>query len=385
MKKFFDYVDMEEDYLKILYVTTIGNTMCFFKSFINQLIREGHVVDIAANEHDGQTPVDDYYRELGCQIYHISCERTPLSFTTCKAVKEINTVLKENDYDIVHCHTPVASMCTRLAAKGLRKKGLKVIYTAHGFHFYKGAPKKNWMIYYPVEMFCSRWTDVLITINQEDYALAKRKMKAKHVEYVPGVGIDTDKFANLIVDRGKKRRTIDVPEDAILILSVGELNENKNHQVVIRTLAQMNDKNIFYAIAGNGHLNRYLQDLVSELGMTEQIRLLGYRSDVAELYKAADIYVLPSLREGLNISVMEAMASGLPVVCGCIRGNVDLVDSRGGELFEPSSVDELESAIKYVLNRDAQSMSKHNYVVSKKYDYKTVLPRMTEIYRDILC
>ena len=161
--------------MKILYITTVGGTMNFFNSLIKELINDGYTIDIATNEVASKVP--DCYKEWGCKIYHISTSRSPFSFGNIKAIKQIKKIAK--DYDLVHCHTPLAGMATRLACRKLRKKqGLKVIYTAHGFHFYKGAPKKNWMIYYPIEKMCSRWTDVLITINKEDYELAKRKMKA---------------------------------------------------------------------------------------------------------------------------------------------------------------------------------------------------------------
>ena len=213
--------------MKILYVTTIGGTMSFFVSLFKKLTEEGHTADVATNENISK--VKEVYREMGCKIYNISCSRSPLKLSTIKAIFEISKIVKTSGYDIVHCHTPVAAMCTRLACMGQRKKGLKVIYTAHGFHFFKGAPKKNWLIYYPIEKICSYFTDVLITINKEDYALATKKFRAKKVVYVPGVGIDVDKFKNCDVVKAEKRKEIGIPDDATLFLSVGELNANKNH------------------------------------------------------------------------------------------------------------------------------------------------------------
>ena len=164
--------------MKILYVTTIGSTMNFFKSFIGELISEGHTVDIACN--NSKSPVPEIYSDWGCNIYPISCTRSPMNKGTVKAISELKKIVAENKYDIVHCHTPIAAMCTRLACKDLRKNGVRVIYTAHGFHFYNGAPKKNWLMYYPVEKICAKYTDTLITINKEDYEFAKKKMKAKN-------------------------------------------------------------------------------------------------------------------------------------------------------------------------------------------------------------
>lgn len=180
--------------MRFLYVTTIGSTMSFFISLIEELIKQGHNVDIAANEAIKAVP--KRYEEIGCRLYHISCSRSPADIHNIQAVREISNLIKKNKYDIVHCHTPIAGAIAYIACRKFRKDGLRVIYTAHGFHFYNGAPLKNWLLYYPIEKFCSRYTDVLITINHEDYERAKKKMKAKRVEYVPGVGIDVDKFAD---------------------------------------------------------------------------------------------------------------------------------------------------------------------------------------------
>lgn len=364
--------------MKILYVTTVGMTMNFFKALVGELIKEGHAVDIACNEDEYK--VDDFFRKLGCKVYHIGCVRSPLSKSNLEAVKELKKIVSENHYDIVHCHTPVAGVCTRLACKSFRKNGLKVIYTAHGFHFYKGAPLKNWLVYYLIEKYCSRFTDVLITINQEDYALAKKKMKAKKTEYVPGVGIDVDKFRNTVVDRTAKRKELGIPENAFLLLSVGELNANKNHQIVIRALAQLNDSNIHYMIAGKGDLHDELIDLANRLGVAEQVHLLGYRNDVAELYKTADVYCLPSIREGLNVSVMEAMASGLPVICSCIRGNTDLINEDGGILFDPHCVDDCRQAIIHILNSDRKLMGEVNQNRVQSFSLEKIVATMKSVY-----
>ena len=302
--------------------------MSFFIPVISALLEKGHSVDLASSEING---IPAFYRERGCDLYEISCSRSPLHGGNRKAVGQIRKLVEQNSYDIVHCHTPIAAMCTRLACRKARKQGTKVFYTAHGFHFYKGAPLKNWLLYYPVEWLCAHFTDVLITINREDYQLAQKHMHAKRVEYVPGVGIDADKFANTQVDRAEKRREIGIPADAVMILSVGELNENKNHQTVLRALAEIDDPSLHYAFAGNGSLKEKLEELACSLGIGDRFHLLGYRRDIAELNKSADLYILPSIREGLNVSLMEAMSAGLPVICSDIRGNRDLMehDSAG--------------------------------------------------------
>lgn len=330
--------------MKILYVTTVGSTMGFFTSLVRELLDEGHQVDIATNEDD--SPIPACYRDWECSVYPLATSRSPLNRGNLKAIRQIKALAAEQKYDIVHCHTPVAAMCTRIACQKARKHGTKVFYTAHGFHFYKGAPLKNWLMYYPVEKLCAHFTDVLITINKEDYVLAQKKMKAKRVEYVPGVGIDLEKFGKVQVDRAAKRRELGIPEDAILLLSVGELNENKNHETAIRAIAGMD---VYYIIAGKGNLHEHLQSVIAELNLTDRVKLLGFRTDVAELYAISDVFVFPSFREGLPVSVMEAMASGLPVVCSRIRGNEDLVDDNSGVLFDPHSVDECGAVIAEII------------------------------------
>lgn len=363
--------------MKILYITTIGGTMGFFESFIRRLLDEGYKVDIATNESDSQVP--SCYREWGCTVYSLDTSRSPLDRGNLRAIRQIRSLVAKEKYDIVHCHTPVAAMCTRLACRKARRHGTRVFYTAHGFHFYTGAPVKNWLLYYPVEWLCAHFTDVLITINKEDYERAKKKMKAKRVEYVPGVGIDLTKFGQTVTDKAAKRRELGVPEEARLLLSVGELNENKNHETVIRAIADMD---VYYAIAGEGELHEHLQGVIDELGLSGRVKLLGYREDVAELYQAADVFVFPSMREGLPVSVMEAMASALPVVCSRIRGNVDLIDDNGGVLFDPHGVDDCTAALGKLLGADARAMGDYNARKVQDFSQTRVHAQMWEIYSD---
>ena len=359
--------------MKILYVTTVGITMTFFKNIVRKLLDDGHIVDIATNESE-EYQVPECYKEWGCKIYQISTSRSPFSMGNFKAIKQIRNIAK--DYDIVHCHTPLAGMAARQGCKKLRKtQGLKVIYTAHGFHFYKGAPKKNWMIFYPIEKSSSKYTDVLITVNHEDFALAKEKMKAKETRYVPGVGMDVDKFFNTKVDVSKKREEIGVPTDAKVVLSVGELNENKNHQLAIRALANITPRdNIHYVIAGVGDQKEKLEKLASELGVN--LHLLGFRRDVAELYKIADLYVHPSYREGLPVALMEAMASKVDAVCSNIRGSNDLV-SNG--LFDPKSVDSLTEVLKRFLV-NGESSKEENFEKIHQFSITKVNDDIYDIY-----
>ena len=370
--------------MRILYITTIGTTMSFFKALIKELIEEGNTVDIATN--DQLAPVAECYREWGCKVYSLSCTRSPFHLGTVKAIREIREILKSHDYDVVHCHTPVAAICARLASQPFRKGGLKVIYTAHGFHFYKGAPLKNWLMYYPAEKICSYLTDVLITINQEDYVLAKRKMKARRVEYVPGVGLDVQKFRDATVDRKEKRREIGVPEDAVLLVSVGELNKNKNHAVVIRALGMLKSERVHYAIAGRGQEQENLLKLAQDLGVADKVHLLGYRQDIAQLYKASDICVLPSIREGLGLAALEGMGVGLPLIVSDNRGTNDYaVHRENAFMCQYDAVSAFASAIR-CLAEDTQlrtAMGSRNQEIVQRYDIEKINTRMKELYRSV--
>lgn len=364
--------------MRILYVTTVGGMMNFFKSFIYRLVKEGNTVDIACNYTDA---VPQLYSELGCRVYPISCTRNPFCMGTIRAVGDIKRIVELYGYDIVHCHSPIASMCTRLACMGARKKGLRVVYTAHGFHFYKGAPLRNWLIYYPIEKLLSRVTDVLITVNKEDYIRATEKMKAKKVLYVPGVGIDTKRYATVKVNKAKKKREIGVPVRAPLLLSIGELNENKNHKTVIYALARMENKSIHYAIAGRGELKNQLISLAESIGVGDRVHLLGFRTDIAELCKVSDYYIHPSFREGLPVSIMEAMATGLPVLVSDTRGCTELAKGEGALLFDPHNISECQSSISEITKMDTEKMGDYNMKRIIPYSVENINSQMINIYR----
>lgn len=363
--------------MKILYVTTIAGSMVFFPELFKSLLAYGHTIELACN---CTNPIRKDITAMKMEVHDIPFSRSPLSHNNIEAYKKLKKVVNEGNFDLVHCHTPIAAMITRLVCRKFRKKGLKVFYTAHGFHFYKNAPLKNWLFYYPVEKMCSRWTDVLITINKEDYAFAQKKMKAKRVEYVPGVGIDLEKFGTITIDRNAKREELGIPAEATLLLSVGELNQNKNHETVIRAISGMD---VYYIIAGQGDLKAHLVKVAAEVGMADRVKLLGYRADVNELYAVADLFVFPSFREGLSVSLMEAMASGLPVICGRIRGNVDLIENEmGGYLCKPDDINAYVKAIAK-LSKDLNlriTMSCENSKTITQFDIVRINGIMMKIY-----
>jgi glycosyltransferase involved in cell wall biosynthesis len=369
--------------MKILYVTTISSTMnAFFKAHIDMLVADGHRVDLACNDADW--PIDRFYEELGCESHHVDFSRRPLSADNLKAYRQLGRLIREGGYDLVHCHTPNAAVITRLVCRRLRKKrGLKVLYTAHGFHFYQGAPKLNWLVFYPIEKLCSRFTDDLITINTEDYELAKTRFHAKRVYYSPGVGIDVAKFQKAGVDRAAVRREIGVPEEAFLLMSVGELNANKNHQVVLKALAQLGDPRIHYAVAGVGEHKERLLALADELGVAEQFHLLGYRRDIPDLLCAADVFCFPSIREGLGLAAVEAMAGGLPVVAADNRGTRSFVASGiNGYVCAHGDADGFATAIAALMKDEdlRERMGQEGRRTAEGFSVQHVLQVLKEVY-----
>lgn len=362
--------------MRILYTTTIGGTMRFFKELVRELIGAGHIVEIATNENKGETPVPPYFKEWGCRIIQVPWSRSPLNHNNVRAITKLKAHINQKSYDIIHCHTPVASLCTRMACKGERKKGTRVFYTAHGFHFYKGAPLKNWVLFYPIEKVASHWTDVLITINTEDYALAEDKMKARKIVYIPGVGFEKDKIGNKD-GRAKIRKEFNIAQNAFVLLSVGELNDNKNQSKVIDAVDCLD---ITYLIVGSGANQHILRQKIEDKGLEDCVKLAGQRQGIADFYAAADAYILPSYREGLNVSLMEAMANGLPCLAGDIRGNRDLIDPKGGFMFDPSSAESIRQAICEVLVSDCGKLGEHNTEKIKAFEIQNINKQMKDLY-----
>lgn len=371
---------------KVLFVATVVKThiMEFHIPYLKMFKEMGWETAVAAR--------NDYENPADCVIpycdtyYNIPFERNPLKPGNLKAYQRLKKVIDEGEYDIIHCHTPVGAMLTRLAAKQARKRGTKVFYTAHGFHFYKGAPAVNWLLYYPVEKWLSRYTDVLITINKEDYARAK-SFKAGKVCYVPGVGIDLKKFQadNNFCNsrRGELCAEFNIPYDATILLSVGEVNKNKNHRVVIEALRKTERKDIYYIICGRGPLIEEYKNLSKQLSIEAQVILAGYRTDVADFYKISDVFVFPSFREGLPVSVMEAMASGLPVIATRIRGSSDIVkDNVNGILLDPMDVNGFENAIIELCDNPnmREQIAANNKEKSLEYDLSKILSEYRKIY-----
>ena len=350
-------------------------------------------VHIACNfDYMNDTDIDrtkKYIERLtkkGIILHNIAFARSPFGSENIKAYKTLKAIINEKKFDLIHCHTPTVSMMTRLAAKKARKKGSVVMYTCHGFHFHNSSSKKNWMVYYPVEKFLSRYCDYIVTINKEDFERAKT-FHCKNVRYIPSVGVDINKIQDLVIDKASKKESIGVPADKTLIISAGELIERKNHEVVIRALAKIDNSDVYYAIAGKGPLKEYLSNLAKELGIADRVLFLGFRTDVFELYHAADISAFPSKIEGLGLAGVEAMAAGVPLVSSNVHGILDYVtDGKTGYAVNPKDVDGYTEAIKKLVDNPKlrANMKEACLAAVAPFEISNALNVMWDIYREIL-
>lgn len=352
---------------------------------IGILLSLGYKVTVACNFKVGNTCSDkrikelkEELKELRVKFYQIDFDRNVMNLQqNMEAYKQVEKLVKLQRYDFIHCHSPIGGVIGRIVAHETKTK---VIYTAHGFHFYDGAPKKNWLLYYSIEKALSRWTDILITINKEDYDIACKKLCARRTIYVPGIGIDIKRFKNIPTHKMIKRAELGIDDRDFVILSVGELNDNKNHKVIIEALNRMNESDkCVYVIAGEG-INKELLERQAEASNVN-LRLLGYREDIPELLKLSDVFVLPSLREGLNVSLMEAMAAGLPCIAGKIRGNVDLLPEE--YCIEPTSVEKWVERLRAVMMCDRHQVGAKNEQKIVDFSVDKVNEKMKHIYKHI--
>ncbi|MBQ5558505.1 MAG: glycosyltransferase family 4 protein [Lachnospiraceae bacterium] len=350
----------------------------------------GYQVDVCCNFEFGSTSskerVNEFKNELkqrNIGTYSVAIPRKISAVKDIvKAYHQVKELIEKNQYDIVHCHSPIGGVIARLACKKQRKKGLRVIYTAHGFHFFHGAPFRNWMIFYPIEKWMSRYTDVLITICKEDFKLAKKRMKAKEVVYSPGIGLNVEKIKNLKPNALAKRETLEIDKQDILLYAIGELNDNKNHRIILEAFAKLKRRDVHFVVCGRGDKESELLELAETLGIKEQVHLLGFRMDAKEWLHEADIFVFPSKREGLSVSLMEAMAAGLPVVCSKIRGNVDLIDDeKGGFLCSSTDSEQFLKGIKYLIEHEEERKNMGDYNQKKIEDFH--LDKVKKIMKNV--
>lgn len=371
----------------LMYASVASMIQQFNMENIRLLQELGYKVDVACNFKFGSTISKEKIDKLKADLknmdvdfYHVPIPRKTTDINNLKKSYHITKdLMNKEKYDLIHCHSPIGGIICRIANKNSNCYSTsRMIYTAHGFHFFKGnSPLKNF-VFRNIEKYGAKYTDTLITINKEDYEAAKKFKLKKNgkVEYVPGVGIDIDKINSVNGERDKLINELCIPEDSILLISVGELSKRKNHEVIVKTLKEL-PNNIHYLICGQGSLGNYLLDLAKQNNLSERVHLLGFRSNVVEIVKSCDIFVFPSLQEGLPVALMEALACKKPCVASKIRGNVDLIENKkNGILVESQDIKNWNYAIQYVL----EHLAEFDINQSWEHDIHKIKEKMEEIY-----
>lgn len=325
--------------MRVLIVATVQSHIGQFHKPLMQLLKEnGWEIHVAARNNLDEK--DGLELEYPDEVFNIPFQRSPFDKRNIDAYKEIKKILAENHYDVIHCNTPVGGIVGRLAARTYRKNGTKVYYTAHGFHFYKGAPIKNWIIYYPIEKWMSRYTDKLITITTEDYELAKKKFHCS-VYHIHGVGANSAKY-HPISEEEEETQKKELGLEGHIIVNVGELLPNKNQKTAINAMKKVAEKipDVTLLIAGNGPERNNLERLVAEQKLEKHVKFLGYTTQLQRYLQICDLEIACSYREGLPLNVMEAMLCGKIVVASNNRGHRELIqEDNNGFIIDPDNSD----------------------------------------------
>lgn len=369
---------------RVLFVASVlkKHIIQFHIPYLRWFREQGFIVDVCAaddledNEKIPQDFCDNYYDVPFC--------RSPFHLKNITAYHKLKTIISENNYDIIHCHTPTAAAIARIAAADARKKGCRLLYTAHGFHFFKGASPVS-RIYYLTEKYLSGKTDAIITINSEDFEASKRLCGGKCDTYLlHGVGVDTKMIAGISDEKSDILKSLNIPENAFIVMTTAELNRNKNIFTALKAVSMCKTENLRYIICGSGDLRSECEEYARKLGIDDITYFLGYRYDVPRLLHAADVFLFPSYREGLGIAAIEAMSAGVPVVGSNIRGITEYSENGVNSiLLNPSDAAGFADAIdrlaadKALLSRLGQAAQSS----VDKFDISNSVSTMAEIYR----
>lgn len=366
---------------KVLFCATVDyHFKAFHLPYMKWFAEQGWEVHVAANGNMELPYVN--------KKYNIPIQRSPFKLQNFQSYKRLTSIINKNKYSIIHCHTPMGGVLARLAARKARKEGTKVIYTAHGFHFCKGAPFINWLVYYPIEKGLASYTDCLITINKEDYNLAiKSQFQVGYIKHIHGVGVDTERFRPVNeACKQKLKAQFGYHSDDFLMFYAAEFNSNKNQKFLIHSLALLKNEipHAKLLLAGEGPLMAECKKLAVQLGVTKMVHFLGYRNDIASLLPMCDIAVASSLREGLPVNIMEAMACGLPVVATDNRGHRELIyNNENGWVVGQDDTKEMSDKMKFFSqnpNLNARFGLSGRSMIEKKYSINKVLEGKKNIY-----
>ncbi len=368
---------------KVLYVATVASHICqFHLPYLEMLQGKGIEVHVAAR--DNLAEKNGLKLKYTDKYFDVPFRRSPKDKRNLKAYKELKEIIKNNKYDLIVCNTPMGGIITRLAARKTRKNGTKVVYIAHGFHFYKGAPKKNWLVFYPIERLFAHLCDMVITINEEDYNFAKKHFKTD-VRHIHGIGVSEDRY-HPMDDTEKElfRKNLGLSADDFVVLCTGELNKNKNQSQLIDAASVLIEKipSLKILLAGNGPNEEDLLNQINDLNLDKVVNLLGYRTDLEKIIPAADLIVSCSKREGLGLNVIEAMISGKPIVATYNRGHNELIkDGTNGYLVSPQSANDMAVRI-YDIFLDKEKSERfiiENRIRAKKYTVDSVKAELADL------
>jgi glycosyltransferase involved in cell wall biosynthesis len=381
---------------RLLVVATVSETIRgFLLPWASHYREKGWQVDALAQGISNCSHCTEAFN----QVWEIQWSRNPLNpLNLIAAPRRLHEIAK--GYDLIHVHTPVAAFVTRFALRDLKKQGqlkgqlksqLKVIYTAHGFHFHRNGSQLRNEAFLILEKLAGRWCDRLVVINQDDQkaALNHHLVPQHQLCYMPGIGLDLNHYSNQSqseTDSGQVRQELKLHQEDVLFLAIAELIPRKRHADILEAIARLQQPQIHLAVAGDGPLAQSLRDLSQQLGLANQIRFLGFRTDIPQLMSAARASILVSEQEGLPRSVMESLAMGLPVIGSRIRGTEDLLASGGGCLVEVGNVDDIAQAIQWMAAHpdEAAQMGQKGRQHSSVYDISNILARHDALYAEVL-
>lgn len=368
--------------MKILFVATVRSHIGqFHMPFIHWLTEQGHEVHAAFRDNSADKQGLDL--SVIHQTFEIPFERSPLKLNNLKAYFALKKVIDRGNYDVIHCHTPMGAVITRLAAENARRQGTKVFYTAHGFHFYRGAPRKNWLLFYPAEKLLASRADALITINQEDYDLAvAKRFRAGRIVRINGVGVDLSKFAPVTEEEKKSaRRDLGIGQEQFVMLYAADLSYRKNQSMLFRALRRIREDipAMCLLLPGQPILQQEYEQQCVQQGISDQVRFLGYRRDIDRLLAACDCVVSSSRQEGLPINLIEAAARGKYIIATDVRGNADVVRQSGyGTLVTLNDDGAMAEAIKdFYRSGHAERADVSAMAV---YDQTAIIEQLKEVY-----
>ncbi len=320
-------------------------------------------------------------RQKGVTVHSLPFVRASLK-SNLNLVPQIRSLLQREGYDLIHAHTETGGLLLRLSMGAA--KGARFIYTPHGMSFYKGSSWKSQLLYRPIERWICKAMDANLAMNGEEYEVL-RQWNSRTACFVHGIGLDMERTQTVTATRSTVRSELGIPHGARMIVSVGELDDNKNHAVVIRALGELKCDDLFYVICGVGPRHNELLRHAEEAGLRDKVILAGYRRDIPDVLHASELFIFPSFHEGLPVALMESMAAGLPIICSRIRGNVDLIqDGVNGYLFAPESASELKSRISQMLS-DEKTMKKmgvQNECDAHAYSYHIVVRELEAVYKN---